>query len=286
MNTSESNFFFNFLTRRANFVVSIPPIMRSCFMIGIIFVLPLSVSALDSELTSPSNGDSIFGDMDQTGLLSSSNPTSLFDQTNTVPEDSNFGTFLDPSDPLFQETSSSLSENDQFSLNSLSDDSSLFDDSFEIADDCSTSNDLLSPIAKKSRVRRRDGSGGICKNSNEATDTPLTSSSSSSSGGGASEIPDFVKALFTDPYAILHLTAGMDDERRNRYCQWFTSGLLPYGVCSSGVADDQSMSLFELLQLPGFGKFGLWRLDHCTLGMSIHIHHLLRPSVDLVKPLP
>ena len=264
--------------------------MRFPFMINPLFILSLTASTSNPELILPVNDDSIFQDTSQIDLSPSSSfdqPTSLFDQAE-LPEDLDFSAVSNPSESLFQETSSSssLSDKDSFSLSPLSSSSNDDDDDeiilnnnpFDIANDCSPSTHLLSlpPIGKKSRIigRRPDDSSGLCKSSNEATGTPSSSfSSSESSGSSASDPSDLshVKAIFKDTLAMLWLTADMaDSERRNRFCHWLTSGLLPIGVCSSGSADDQSISIFQQLQLPAFsqfGGFGLWQLRHGTLGM-------------------
>lgn len=246
-------------------------------MIGIICVLSTVVCAMNADLTSPFNDDWTFQDTnnvpsEQTVPLSFNQPASLFEQAN-LPEDPNFG-LPSSSNALFHDSSSNdyfLSENDEdFFLSSLSDDgndigsSAVFDGSPSEIASCQSSTTLDEfPFAvdKKSRLRRQNGSNGICKPSNEAT-----GAFSSSSGD---ELPDLSvpKKLFTDPYSILLLTGNMNDDRKNRFCYWFTQGLKPFGVCSSGEAGDAKMSMTSILTLPPFGQFGLWTLTHGTLGM-------------------
>lgn len=257
--------------------------MQSCFKIGTICVLSTIVSALGSDLTSPFNDDWIVQDtknlpLDQTELLSSHQPASLFDLAK-LPEDLNFGG-SSSSESLFQDASNNnnlFSEtDDEFLASSLlgdnsgkdNDNSAIFDsDPLEIAS-CSSSTtttfqDFSSGISKKSRLRRRGGSNGICKTSDGAP-----GSFSTSSGGADGEVDLTVpKALFTDPYAILYLTGEMtDSQKRNRFCHWFTQGLKPFGVCTVEEYPDERMSILGALTLPPFGQFGLWTLPHCTLG--------------------
>lgn len=257
-------------------------IMHSYFMI---YVLSIVVSALNWDLTSPFNDDRIFQDtnnlpLDQTELLSFNQLASLFDEARSS-EDSNFSV---PSsfESLFQDTSNNDNlfsvNDDEFLLSSLPNDgngngnSAVFDGNpLEIAicpsSSSSTLEDFPAAIGKKSRFRRRDGFNGICKTSNEVT----TGSFSSSSGGRDGKLPDLTvpKTLFTSPGAVLLLTADMTDNQKNRYCHWFTEGLLPYGVCSSGEIADERMSITDALTLPPFGQFAIWTLTHGTLGMFL-----------------
>ena len=250
--------------------------MQSCFKIGTICALSTIISAVGSDLISPLTDDWIVQDannlpLDQTEPSSFHQPASLFD-LGKLPEDSNFGV-SSASEPLFQDTNNNdnlFSENDdEFLVSSLLDDhngnvndnSAVFDGNpSEIASCLSSSStleDFPPVIGKKLRLKRQS-----CKNPNEAT-----GSFSTSSGSGDGELDLSVpKALFTDPTAILLLTGAMTDDRRNRFCQWFTQGLKPFGVCTIRDFPDETMSILGVLSFPPFGLFGLWTLPHCTLG--------------------
>lgn len=235
--------------------------MHPYCIIGRIFIFSLViVSASTSDLTSPSIDDSIFQNTDETDLSlspSDSNlPSSPFDQdqAEAIP----YSSSLASSPFLGDEQQQQRQDLDPFFTSDT-----VLDDPLDIAD-CSASNDLPL-VSKKSRARRRDESNGMCKNPNEAT-----GHLPSLSEDGAFPDQPTIKFLLNNPSSIVWLTADMADSRKNRYCHWLTAGLLPFGVCSSGSAEDQRMSISDPLSLPPFGEFGafgLWSLTHVTLGM-------------------
>lgn len=114
----------------------------------------------------------------------------------------------------------------------------FLDDPLQLAD-CSTSSGeqslsaLDNPLAK-TRLRRRDD-GKKCTN---PAVTPHTSSQSSSS---AADDPDqkIVEELFAFPEFRAIAALARQNENNNFVCFVLSDGLLPWGVCSTGLDKDQ-----------------------------------------------
>ena len=241
--------------------------MRPCLVLSTISILSTVISALTSDLTSPSDNDWLLQD----GILSPgqtdlsfNQPASLFDLAKS-PDDSGFG-FPDASGSLFQDVDSN-SVDVEFIPSPLFDDGTLLGGPFTLAD-CSAS-DSLPVIGKRLRRARRRDDFGSCKAPTGATNTP--SGDSIGDGDASSDLPDPspIDEVFTDPEFALRWAAAKSNENHNGYCFFLTDGYMPWGVCSSGNAGDQSMSMTSAMTMGSLGDFGIWTLNHCTLGMLI-----------------
>lgn len=203
----------------------------------------------------------------QTELSFNQQPASLFDLAKAS-DDSDFGFGIglpDVSDySLFQDVNSNIIADGEFIPHSpiLVDNALLGDDPFTLAD-CSTS-DNLPVIDKRLRARRRDDHPGSCKAVTDAANTP----SSDGDGDPSNDLPDtsLINEVLTDPELALKWAAAKNNENHNSNCYFFTDGYLPWGVCSSGNAADMSMSMTSAITIGNLGEFGLWTLNHCTLG--------------------
>lgn len=189
-------------------------IMRSHLIFSFISVLSI-VSALDSDLTWPSNGDfSLDTDL-------SSNQETL---SSALPLDPDFGIDLTtpPADSYLTDIPSS-----DVPLDTNIDNSSILNfDSPLVVADCSSSERF--PTIGKSRLRRLDGSTS-CSNNPISGDT-----------GGEVTLPT---DLFSSDTAIdaLEKKVTGDNQERNADCITYTQGALPVGLCSTGLLPDVSV---------------------------------------------
>jgi hypothetical protein len=104
----------------------------------------------------------------------------------------------------------------------------FLDDSLELVD-CSTS-DYLPSIGRKSRVKRIDDPA-MCKSS---MIEPLTGSADDEN---AADIANFVENLKI-PQNLEGLWLALGKPEHNLSCFYYTSGLLPWGVCSSSQVEN------------------------------------------------
>lgn len=200
---------------------------RSRLMFGTIFIHAIFVS-----VTLSLNDDLLF---DDTSLQSYEEDVpfdpsldqsaSLFNSAE-LPEDSPYSTDVSPS-PLGQ--TPALADDD------------VLNNSFQPAD-CSAS-EYLPTIGKK--VRRLDDPG-LCK----TPATPL--GTTSGSANDADGVPDALK---------LFILGGSGEIQQNPFCYMKTSGVLPWGVCSSGNSQDDTYSIRNM-----FNGHVLWTLNYCTVG--------------------
>lgn len=118
---------------------------------------------------------------------------------------------------------------------------------FELAD-CPSSE--LFPALDKSRMRRRDGSSE-CKN---PASTPPS---------GSNPPFDAARNPFGSQGMMQLLNSVRTDRQKNDACGYLTRGLLPFGLCHSGVgtsSTDVAVTIGEL-------KFQTVNLQHCSPGM-------------------
>lgn len=212
-------------------------------MFSIISILPVIVSAAGLD---PAYDESLFSD--------SSVPLDL-DQ---IASPSPFDLSVLPGEP--EADASELlpwGENDDSVFLSPSLDVAAADDFFQLAD-CSASGDL--PAFGKSRVRQLDESG-LC-----VGPTPAVGTQSGSAKGGNSDMIDLDTLLQSDNIQKM-LEDHFANEKRNPFCFWYTSGLFPWGVCSSGNPADETPALSTPMQQDLYNRFlPEFTLSHGTLG--------------------
>lgn len=254
--------------------------MRSCIVLSTISILSTVVSALTTDPTSPSDNDWLLqdGSLSLGQLeLSFNQPASLFDSAKS-PDDSGFG-FPDASGSLFQDVNSNIVDVG-FIPSPLFDDGTLLGGPFTLAD-CSAS-DSLPVISKRLRRARRRDDSGSCKASTGAANTP--SPDGVDDGDAGSDLPDssLIDEVYTDPEFLLRWAASKSNEDHNSFCYMVTAGYMPWGVCSSGNAVDQSLSMKSVITVGILGEYGIWTLDHVTLGMLIESQSAISITIWLM----
>lgn len=150
----------------------------------------------------------------------------------------------DGSDLLFENPeSTNLFLSDSFDL--------VANESFDLAG-CSSSN--VSPIVRKSQVRRRDGPS-VCHNPDPTP--PGSDPSFKGLGNFEKFLPNLEKSFDLD--------ASREIPKHNSICSLITANVLPWGVCSSGDRLDVRPAY---KQEPDPSLLGLlmFFVDYCTLG--------------------
>jgi hypothetical protein len=233
-------------------------------VVGLISILPILVSAADSDLLWSSNDDVLSSNSQFSG-----NQFAL--PNDPIGAASPFGLAELPMDLAYSPTDSSvvpLENTDLFSSasgsvsGSLPDDYTIVDQAsdnpFEITD-CSTAD--FFPAMGKSRVRRLD-ENGACKNPTK----PLTGATPKSPGGDQTPDISRLNELLKNP-GIYDMPAGAGQSNdHNMFCHLYTNGRLPYGTCSSGNPADELKS-GEQLRIRDWPLVDVYTLTHCTNGM-------------------
>ena len=232
-----------------------------------IAVVPITVSASmwDSDPSWPS-GDLSDSELPLSPTVFSSNLALLpSDQTASLfgpaQLDGDSDAFLENmSDSLFSNTDNSLSTSSETGLNELNFVSTNDPPTFDFWDAAGCSMSMPLSATGKSRVRRSENSES-CKNPTSGADIPPL--------GGEKEETDLNRIEFNemmkDPETRRLLFNAESNGDHNPYCYLLTGGLLPWGVCDSGNRDDVTDSLDDIV-FPGFGRFVLYKLTHCTAG--------------------
>ena len=222
-------------------------------------LVSVSASIWDSDL------DLSFEDLSDPELAFS------FDQAVSTPDqaaslfgsalsDEDSGAFLETTpDPLFPDTGSSGLT--AFNLDSTNNDPLTFDD-FNVVD-CSTSAPF--PAIGKSRIKRTE-TPESCKNPTSGADLPPLDSGKKKTD----PIRTKFDRLMEDPETRQLLMQAEFNSDQNPYCFLLTGGLLPWGVCDSGYRDDVTDYKDNLI-FPGYGRFVLHKLTHCTAGKCFPI---------------
>jgi hypothetical protein len=261
--------------------------MHPRFLFKATFFLAGFASALTSDVALPFNNDALASLVDQNGLFPDPEifPTDLFgvselpwDPTMAfVPPDSRldqiaspFNEWYTPEGPEPYLTDSfesenwvtnsiipTWSENDVLSVSSSFEDDT-FGKPFQLVD-CSTS-EYIGAIGKKSRVRRFDNPG-LCKN---PTSTPPTDVPDANNGEKNPRPSDL--GLENIGGMLESFVEGITDVKPNEACRLYTQGLLPWGVCSSGRKEDETLQASQSIQSSIFSAYEIFELQNCKPG--------------------
>lgn len=177
---------------------------------------------------------------------------SLFDP---ILSDEDSDAFLDNTpNPLLSNTDKSGST--AFNLDSTNND--LLTSEFLNVVDCPTS--MPFPAIGKSRIKRAENPES-CKNPTSGADLPPLEGGKEETNPIRTEFDKLMED--SDTRQLLMQAESRADQ--NPYCYLLTGGLLPWGVCDSGYRDDVT-GYTDNINFPGFGRFVLHKLTHCTAG--------------------
>lgn len=231
--------------------------------LGLISILPLIVSAADSDLALPSSDDDLFA-LDtalplESGALSFNQPISLDNQNTALPLDVadaplNLGLFstADASSSLFE----SIDPNNNLLSSGNIDVLAPYEgtnglsiaDSFKVAD-CSATFDFL-PAIGKSRIKRLDGPPQECKTPASAMDERSAKRKE-------------IGRILSVPSLLEEWSPARDSVLQNTPCWLLSDGAFPWGVCSSGRPEDEAVA-YEIS--PGMQ---VWALNLAVISTSI-----------------
>lgn len=241
-------------------------IMCSLLVLGLMLILPSIVSAVDLDSATSLDDALITSDPMPLDLLALSSDQPVFsplDQIASPPLFDAGNSNTDASESLPWSEGGNQLENDASSILSPPLDGTILADTPPLADsppmanppqmaDCSATSEFL-PALGKSRVRRLD----------DARLCPLPANSGAAKDG----FPDLpgLRKLRLMPGWDEKVEKASEDEDHNMICSVYFYGYFPWGLCSSGWADDITLMGGPVLNLGLFGPLDVYTVSRGML---------------------